>query len=138
MFLKNVLLMIIGLTAGGMVAAGTFAFIVMIGIITRLAQRTKTAQYTSFYENAIVIGGTAGNIWNIYEVKVPLGYILLVMFGLFAGIFVGCLAMALAEVVKVFPILVRRIKLVEGLQIVVAGVAAGKFAGSLLQFIFFR
>ena len=66
MFLEKVLLMIIGLTAGGMVAAGTFAFIVMIGIITRLAQRTKTAQYTTVYENAIVLGGTIGNIWNIY------------------------------------------------------------------------
>ena len=138
MFLDKVFLMIIGLTAGGMVAAGTFAFIVMIGIITRLAQRTKTAQYTTVYENAIVLGGTIGNIWNIYEVQVPFGYVFLALFGLFAGIFVGCLAMALAEVVKIFPILVRRIKLVEGIQLVVAGVAAGKFAGSLIQFIFFR
>ena len=138
MFLEKVFLMIIGLTAGGMVAAGTFAFIVMIGIITRLAQRTKTAQYTTVYENAIVLGGTIGNIWNIYEVQVPFGYVFLALFGLFAGIFVGCLAMALAEVVKIFPILVRRIKLVEGIQLVVAGVAAGKFAGSLIQFIFFK
>lgn len=138
MFLEKVLLMIIGLTAGGMVAAGTFAFIVMIGIITRLAQRTKTAQYTTVYENSIVLGGTIGNIWNIYEVQVPFGYVFLALFGLFAGIFVGCLAMALAEVVKIFPILVRRIKLVEGIQLVVAGVAAGKFAGSLIQFIFFK
>ena len=138
MFLKNVLLALIGLTAGAMAAAGTFAFIVMIGIITRLAQRTGTAKYTTVFENAIIIGGVVGNIWNIYKVQVPLGYVLLLLFGLFAGIFVGCLAMALAEVVKVFPILVRRIKLVEGLQIVVAGVAAGKFAGSLIQFLFFR
>lgn len=138
MFLKDMFLMLIGLTAGGMVAAATFAFIVMIGIITRLAQRTKTAQYTAVYENAIVLGGTIGNIWNVYEVQLPFGYVFLVLFGVFAGIFVGCLAMALAEVLKVFPILVRRIKLVEGLQIVVAGVAAGKFAGSLIQFIFFR
>ena len=138
MFLEDVFLMLIGLTAGGMVAAATFAFIVMIGIITRLAQRTKTAQYTAVYENAIVLGGTIGNIWNVYEVQLPFGYVFLVLFSVFAGIFVGCLAMALAEVLKVFPILVRRIKLVEGLQIVVAGVAAGKFAGSLIQFIFFR
>ena len=136
MFLREVLLAVIGLTAGGMVAAGIFAFIVMIGIITRLASRTCTAAYTSIYENAIVLGGTLGNIWNVYAVNVPLGYVLLVMFGLFSGIFVGCLAMALAEVLKVFPILVRRVGLVEGLPALVASVAAGKFAGSLIQFMF--
>lgn len=135
MLLDNILLAVIGLAAGMIVAAGTFAFIVMIGIITRLAQRTKTAGYTSVFENSIVIGGILGNIWMVYEVNVPLGFVVLLLFGLFAGIFVGCLAMALAEVLKVFPILIRRVGLTVGLPAVVASVAAGKFVGSLIQFI---
>lgn len=43
--------------------------------------------------------------------------------------------MALAEVLKVFPILVKRTGLVEGLPILVSGIAAGKMAGALIQFI---
>lgn len=134
---ENILLAVIGLAAGMIVAAGTFAFIVMIGIITRLAQRTRTAAYTTVFENSIVIGGILGNIWITYEVHIPFGVILLILFGIFSGIFVGCLAMALAEVLKVFPILIRRVGLTTGLPYVVAAVAAGKFTGALIQFTMF-
>jgi len=136
MFLKGTAMFIMGISAGGMVAAGTFAFIVMLGVFTRLAYRTHTSSYTSVYETAIVIGGTLGNIMLIYDVKLPLYHIGIVVFGLFCGIFVGCLAMALAEVLKVFPILVKRTGLVEGLPVMVCGIAAGKLAGAFIQFIF--
>ena len=72
MFLKGAAMCIIGIAAGGMVAAGTFAFIVMIGVFTRLAYRTHTSSYIAVYETAIVIGGTIGNIMHIYNVKMPL------------------------------------------------------------------
>ena len=136
MFLNGCFLVLIGLAAGGMVAAGIFAFIVMLGVFTRLAARTRTSQYTSVYENAIILGGTVGNILFIYEPHIPLYHFGLLIFGLFAGIFVGCLAMALAEVLKVFPILVKRVGLVEGLPIVLIAVASGKLVGSLMQFIY--
>lgn len=122
-----------GLAAGGMVAAGTFAFIVMIGIFTRLAQRTRTSVYTSLFENAIILGGTLGNILFVYEIKLPFFYIGIVLFGFFSGIFVGCLAMALAEVLKIFPVFVKRVGLVEGIQYIVFSIAAGKCAGAVIQ-----
>lgn len=124
------------LAAGGMVAAGTFAFIVMIGIFTRLAQRTRTSQYTSLYENAIILGGTLGNILYIYEIKLPFFYIGITLFGFFSGIFVGCLAMALAEILKIFPVFVKRVGLIEGIQYIVFSIAAGKCAGAFLQLFF--
>lgn len=136
MLLENILLAAVGLSSGMIVAAGTFAFIVMIGIITRLAQRTMTAGYTSLFENSIMLGGVIGNIWLIYGVHIPLGPLILLSYGLFSGIFVGCLAMALAEVLKVFPILVRRLGITVGIPIIVAAVAAGKLAGGLVQFVF--
>ncbi len=136
MFLNGVAMCIIGLCAGTMVAAGTFAFIVMIGIFTRMADRTHTSAYISIYENAVILGGAIGNILFIYNVRLPLYGAGLVLFGAFSGIFVGSLAIALAEVLKVFPILVARIKLIEGLPILVLSVAAGKAVGSLIQFIF--
>lgn len=136
MFLKGCLMAFIGLASGGMVAAGIFAFIVMIGVFTRLAARTRTSQYTNIYENAIIIGGTIGNIIFIYKPHIPLYSVGLLIFGLFTGIFVGCLAMALAEVLKVFPIIVQRVGLVEGLPIVIICVAAGKLFGAFIQFFF--
>lgn len=136
MFLKNLFLVICGLSAGGMVAAGTFAFIVMIGIFTRLAERTRTAKYISVYENMIVAGGSIGNIIYIYQISLPFGYTGIIVYGLFSGVFVGCLAMALAEVLKVFPILINRVGLVKGLPYIVTAIAAGKLAGSLLGFTF--
>ncbi len=136
MFLKGLVMLVIGVSAGGMVAAGTFAFIVMLGVFTRLAYRTHTSSYTSIYESAIVLGGTLGNIILLYEVRIPLYYAGIIVFGLFCGIFVGCLAMALAEVLKVFPILVRRTGLFEGLPFIVCGIAAGKMAGAFVQFVY--
>lgn len=132
-YLKEAVMVLTGLAAGGMVAAGTFAFIVMIGIFTRLAHRTRTSQYTSLFENAVILGGTLGNILFIYEIKLPFYYIGIVLFGFFCGIFVGCLAMALAEVLKIFPVFVKRSGLVEGIQFIVLSIAAGKCVGAVLQ-----
>lgn len=136
MFLKNTLLVITGLASGAMVAAGTFAFIVMIGIFTRLATRTQTASYTYLYEDMIVIGGAFGNVIYIYNISMPLGGVGIILYGFFSGVFVGCLAIALAEVLKVFPILVKRIGLVKGLPYIVTAIALGKFAGAVFDLCF--
>ena len=57
------------------------------------------------------------------------------LFGLFAGIFVGCLALAIAEMLNTIPVFARRIGFRHGLGIVVLSIALGKAAGSLLYFI---
>ena len=133
MYLKNMIVIFTGLASGAMVAAGTFAFVVTIGVFTRLAQRTRTSSYTHIYENVIILGASLANILFIYEINVPLYTIGVVLAGLFSGVFVGCLAMALAEILNIIPIMVRRIKLAEGLQYIVLAVAFGKCVGSLIQ-----
>ena len=94
--IKYVLLVIIGLGCGFAVASGVFAFITMLGIIPRLAARTKTARYIVWYENMIFLGGTLGNIWIVFLLPFPAKTLLLILYGVFAGIYVGCLVMALA------------------------------------------
>ena len=138
MFLKEGILVLTGLAAGSMVAAGIFALIVSVGIFTRLAHRTRTSAYTNLYEDAIIVGGTLANIMFVYSIKLPLYYIGITLTGLFFGIFVGCLAMALAEVLNVFPIFVRRLGMITGLQYLVLSIAAGKCVGSLIQFVVFK
>ena len=50
------------------------------------------------------------------------------------GIFVGCLVMSLAETLKALPVFTRRIRLSVGFPWVIASIALGKLAGSLIYF----
>lgn len=134
MLIKQVFLGFIGLCSGFSVAAGVFAFITMLGVVPRLAARTHTAKYVYLYESAIIWGGALGNIWILYSLPLSLGHLFLGIFGVFSGIFVGCLAMALAESLRVFPIFTNRIQLKQGFPVVVAAVALGKAAATLFQF----
>ena len=62
------------------------------------------------------------------------GKLVLGVFGLSSGIFVGCLVMSLAETLKALPVINRRIGLAVGLQYVILSVALGKLTGSLVYF----
>ena len=64
-------------------------------------------------------------------------FAVLAIVGLLGGIFVGCQIMALAEVLNVFPIFVRRIKIVKYVPYLVLSIALGKAVGELI-FAFFR
>ena len=60
---------------------------------------------------------------------------LLGIFGLFAGMFVGCFAIAIAEMLNTIPISVRRIRLGQGAGIIILALSLGKTAGSLIYFL---
>ena len=121
--------------AGGLVTAGgVFALITVIGIIPRLAGRSRTGAHIHAYETAICLGGILGNLADLYEIPLDFGGAGEILFGLCSGIFVGCLVMSLAETVDVIPILVRRTRLRVGVQFVVLSFALGKGIGSILYF----
>lgn len=135
MLIKYLILFIMGVSGGAVIAAGIFAFITMIGVFPRLASRTNTSAYIYYYESAIIAGGALGNLFIIFNPEIPvLGVLGLLLFGFFSGIYVGCLAMALAENLKVIPVLVRRTGLRQGLPWVIAALAVGKALGSWYQF----
>lgn len=133
MLIRYAVLAAIGLCGGFIIGGGTFAFITMIGIFPRLAARTHTAAFIRWYENCIIIGGILGNIASIFYLVPRLGYPGLIVFGLFAGIFVGCLSMAIAEVLRVIPIFIQRVRLTEGLPWMILATALGRAAGSIFQ-----
>lgn len=106
MWIRHLFLGFTGLAAGSAVAAGTFAFIIVIGVVPRMIAKCNLAKYTVLFENMIVFGGIAGNLISVFTgLPLPLGRGLLMLFGLSAGIFVGCIAVALAEILNTFPIL---------------------------------
>lgn len=135
MLIKYIILILIGLAGGLSIAGGTFAFIVMIGVLPRLAGKTHTAWASWQYENMVIAGGLIGNILYLFPMHVPVGYVGLGLFGVFTGIYVGCFAMALAEVLNIIPIFSRRIKLKAGLAIIISAIAIGKALGSFYQMV---
>ena len=124
----QVLLGVIGLSSGFIVAGGVIALSVGLGIITH------TGQKVWLYEDAVLLGGLAGNILTVYRVNAGLGSVGLAVMGLFCGIFVGSWILALAEIVNIFPVFSRRLGLTKGMSILVLAVAVGKVTGSLLHF----
>lgn len=133
MWWKQVLMAFIGLSCGLVIAGGVFALISSVGIVTRLAGKTHTGKYVKVYEDCITIGGTVGNLISIYFLKIPVGIIGCIFFGLFSGIFTGVLAMSLAETVNVSAIFTRRIRLSKGIGYIVIGLAIGKMIGAYMH-----
>lgn len=139
MLLKQCVLAVFGLCAGGIIAAGVFAFLAIIGIYPRLIGRTGTKQHILLYESLLILGGILGNLLYLFDFSFflsagLLGTCSLAVFGLASGIFVGCLVMSLSETLKVLPVMNRRVRLAVGLQYVILALAAGKAAGALLYF----
>lgn len=143
MFLRQLFLLFIGLCAGGVIAAGVFAFLAIIGVFPRVIGKMGNSAHILLFETVIIIGGVFGNLVDIYEFPMPIGTIIPLLghaalgtFGICSGIFVGCLVMSLAETLKALPVINRRIRLAVGLQYVILSVALGKLCGSLSYFIF--
>lgn len=135
MFLRQLILFLIGSSAGGVIAAGVFAFLAIIGVFPRLIGTTKTAKHILLYETLIILGGIWGNAMDLYHVQLHIGgVVLLAVYGLSFGIFVGCLVMSLAETLKALPVLNRRIRLSVGIQYLILAIAIGKFVGAWLFF----
>ncbi|WP_346698883.1 stage V sporulation protein AB [Catenibacillus scindens] len=128
-FLDAVWQMLFGLCAGMVVAAGLFTFISTLGIVTRLAQITRTANWLHWYENGFIAGGILGNLLWIFSVPLVTGAVGLIVSGLFFGIFTGCFIGAIAEILNAFPIFMHRVGLKTGIAAIIAALAAGKFIG---------
>jgi len=134
-FFSYAILIFVGLASGMVVASAVFAFITAIGIVPRLAQKTRTPMYCRVYESAISLGGILGSFASFSQIRLPGGEIIAVIFSLAVGIFYGVLAMSLAEVLDVIPILTRRGRFKKGLFFFVLAIALGKLIGSLMYFL---
>ena len=140
MFLKSVFMIVVGLCSGIGVAAGTFAFLIVIRVIPRMIQKAKLEHKIIYIENIVFRGIMFGTVLSLFSWKKKwlfelLGKTLLTIFGMSAGIFVGCLAVALAEILDTFPIFFRRIHLKDEFgEVLLFTMALGKLIGSLFFF----
>lgn len=145
-------LILTGVSYGLLAAAGVFTVLAAVGLVPRFAGKTHTAKHVMLYEEMVIFGTVTGCVLSIFsrycqlaawwqntfpgqrELLSGIGIFLQAVFGLFAGMFVGCLALAIAEMLDSIPILARRISFRHGLGLAVISMAAGKLCGSILYF----
>ncbi|RXJ03845.1 stage V sporulation protein AB [Anaerobacillus alkaliphilus] len=128
---------VIGLGGGLAVGSGLVAFLTVLGIVPRLTQLTKTKNYIKLYEWGVVLGALTGSWFSLTVPLFDLPHFLLVIIGLFSGIFVGMLAAALTEVLNVFPILAKRLGVADKIIYLLMAIVFGKIFGSLFHWIYF-
>ena len=162
---KELFLAFCGLSFGLLSSAGVFTVFSAVGLVPRFAGKTHSAKEILLYENMIVAGtiiGGAMSIWPERMEQVLVGLENLVgaenfagvenlvrpplffqitrvsgqlVFGLFSGMFVGCFALSIAEMLDSIPIFTRRISFRKGIGLAVCSVAAGKLCGALFYFV---
>lgn len=154
---SKVFLAFYGLSAGLLVSAGIFTVLLAVGLTPRFVGTTHTAKKILLYEECITAGAVIGTLFSAIpgmmhagewvrrfmarnpdsRIAMALdigGEVFLGIAGLFMGMFVGCLALAIAEMLNSIPIFARRTSFRHGLGIAVLAVALGKLAGSLYYF----
>lgn len=152
MVLRGTFLAIIGVSYGMLAAAGVFTVFVAVGLVPRFAGKTHTAGKVFLYEEMVIFGTIAGSFVSIFPEYSQLGAFwqhsfpeyrmvwssagtaLQAISGLFCGMFIGCLALAIAEMLDSIPVFTRRISFRHGLGFAILGVAVGKVCGSLFYF----
>ncbi|HLR63208.1 MAG TPA: stage V sporulation protein AB [Lentibacillus sp.] len=135
--LINLVEVMIGFAAGVAVGGGFVAFLTVLGIIPRLIQLSKTDRLIPVYIASIILGSLFGIFMSFADVSWDQPLILLVLWGSFHGVFNGMLAAALTEVLNVFPILSKRIRMEDKLLWLLMAIVFGKIAGSLFQWTIF-
>lgn len=125
---------------GALASAGVFTVLSSVSLIPRFAGKTGTAGEIRIYENMVMLGTIWGCITSVsvdvLVIPLPqwLGLAAVAVAGVFSGMFVGCIALAVAEMLDSIPIFYRRIKLKKGIGIMVLSIALGKLCGSLIYF----
>lgn len=150
--MKTLFLIFLGTSYGLLSAAGVFTVLVAVGLVPRFAGKTHTAKKVLLYEEMVILGTVLGALVSIFpeyaqfaafwqnrhpermQLWNVLGGGAEAVFGLFSGMFIGCLALAIAEMLDSIPIMARRISFRHGMGIAILGMAIGKLCGSLLYF----
>ncbi|MCM1253538.1 MAG: stage V sporulation protein AB [Clostridium sp.] len=155
MLIRQIFMGVLGISFGFIVSGGVFTVLISVGLIPRFAGKMHIAGHIFVLEEMVVLGTLVGDFCSVFSdyghigewaltcqpfgehtgaVWYAAGSIVLIVFGIFSGIFVGCLALAIAEMLNTIPIFSRRIGFRHGLGIAILAVALGKLAGSLIYF----
>jgi stage V sporulation protein AB len=134
-WLSHIVLVVVGLAGGFSVGSAFVALLIVLDLIPRLVQLTKAYRRSGLFESAILVGAIYWSCADIFEWKMTMPAVLLLLPAVFQGIFVGMFAAALTEVLNVIPILSKRFKLKKYLFSLLMAMVLGKVAGSLIDWL---
>lgn len=119
--LQHLLLAGAGFCGGMLIAGGLFTVLLSVALIPRFAGKTHTNRKVFLYEEMVILGAFLGTMLSVFpgcqqwgtaasaffseNVWKIVGTLLLILYGSFAGTFVGALALAIAEMLDSIPIL---------------------------------
>ena len=133
--IKEIIAVVFGLSSGIVISGAVFAFVTVVGVVPHMAEKTATTKSVKLYEESIVFGGIVGTLLMSFELYLPIGRTAMALLSFCGGMFFGALAMSLAEVLDVIPILTRRGKVERGIYYFILAIALGKLIGSLMYYI---
>lgn len=132
--IKQIFLCMLALSGGALVGTAAAAFVTLLDIVPRMAQVSDTSDKIGLYEITISLSATFISFLTLLGWGIGIkSKIFLVLVGLTLGIFVGLLASALAEVLNVMPVLLRRVRIQKYIIAVLIAIALGKMVGSFLS-----
>ncbi|WP_338532525.1 stage V sporulation protein AB [Paenibacillus peoriae] len=132
-FVQAALQIILGIAGGLAVGSGVIAFFIVLDIMPRLAQLTRTYKKSRAYEKAMIVGSVLGTVVDFWNICLPLPGIITWIPGLFCGVFIGLLAAALTEVLNLLPILAKRLHMTVYMLGLLMAMVLGKVTGSLFD-----
>lgn len=135
MLATNSLIALLGLAQGITVGTAFAAFIVFLDLVYRLIQVTSTSKHLKIYQNTLIIAFSLFAFLDLFDYKLNLGLFAVILIGLTMGIFIGMLASALAEVLNVIPVLVKRLDGEKYIGYIIISIMAGKVIGSLIYWL---
>ena len=86
---NQLLLIMIGFSAGIIIAGGEVGLLIGLSIIPRYAGITHTGKHILLYEDSILLGTVLGNLFFLWKWQIPGGLLFLILYGLFSGLFLG-------------------------------------------------
>jgi len=135
--IDRIFVVIVGFAGGLAVGTGFVAFLVVLGVIPRLMQLTKTMKWIHAYEWGAVTGAVIGGWMSLRSSVLGVSNYWLVPLGLLSGVFIGMLAAALTEVLNVWPVLAKRLGMADKIVLLMMAIVFGKVVGALFYWIYF-
>ena len=74
MFLRHIFMAGLATACGIAVSAGTFAFLLVIGVIPRMIKRCNFGERILMIENTVILGVLTGAVFSVMEWKAQLPY----------------------------------------------------------------
>lgn len=126
---------LIGLAGGFAVGSAFVALLIVLDLIPRLVQLTRSNRKSILYESSLLLGALFWSSADLYDWRTRLPEVLLLLPAIFQGVFVGMFAAALTEVLNVIPIVTKRLQLGKYLFALLMAMVLGKVAGSLTDWL---